>query len=260
MTNSFDVASTTYDNTFTYSKIGLAQRQRVYNYLDAIFKTNKTLNILELNCGTGFDAIQFAKKGHNVLATDISKGMINVANRKNNLENLEFNPLDTNLLGQTDFQKKFDIIFSNFGGLNCLSSAEMLQFFKNVLPLLSEKGKLILVIMPKHCLWERIYFSLKKEFKKAKRRQTNGFIEANVDGVNVKTWYYNPHDITNLSHSAFKVNTIKPIGLTIPPSYLEHSFLGSKFCLSIFRVLDSIFTHKRFAKYADHFLMELELK
>ena len=260
MTNSFDVASNTYDNTFTYSKVGMAQRQMVYKHLDVVFKTNKTLKILELNCGTGYDALQFAKKGHHVLATDISSRMISVCQNKNKLENLEFKTLDINAISQTDFSNKFDIIFSNFGGLNCLSPDEMDQFFKNASQLLSDKGKLILVIMPKHCIWEQLYFSLKKEFKKVKRRQTNHFVRANVDGVAVKTWYYNPDKIITLSHSGFKVNTIKPIGLTVPPSYLEHSILGSKFCLSIFSVLDTIFTYKRLSKYADHYLMELELK
>ncbi|PSG90612.1 class I SAM-dependent methyltransferase [Aurantibacter aestuarii] len=260
MTNSFDVASNTYDITFTYSKVGMAQRQIVYKHLDVVFKTNKTLKILELNCGTGYDALQFAKKGHHVLATDISSRMISVCQNKNKLKNLEFKTLDINAISQTDFSNKFDIIFSNFGGLNCLSSAEIHQFFKNASQLLSDKGKLILVIMPKLCIWERLYFSLKNEFKKAKRRQTNDFIQANVNGVKVKTWYYNPQDLIALSHSTYNINTLKPIGLTVPPSYLEQSFLSSKFCLSLFKFLDSIFTHKRFATYADHFLMELELK
>ena len=40
-------------------------------------------SILELNAGTGEDAVYFAQQGHNVHATDISAGMQEVADQKN---------------------------------------------------------------------------------------------------------------------------------------------------------------------------------
>ncbi len=260
MTNDFDVASNYYDKTFTYSKIGLAQRSVVYKNTTALFSTEKKLNILELNCGTGYDAINFAKKGHQIIATDISEGMINVAKSKNDLTNLEFKTQDINQITHKTFQKPFDVIFSNFGGLNCLSLEELDRFLKATPELLTKKGKLFLVIMPKKCLWERIYFTLKGDLKKAKRRLTDSFVTAYVDTIAVKTWYYNPQDIINSCAIHYNVNNIKPIGLCIPPSYLENSWLTTKGPLSLFKGLDNMLTHKRFAKYADHFLIELELK
>lgn len=260
MTNDFDVASKSYDSIFTYSKIGLAQRKFVYNNLDVIFNTQKKLNILELNCGTGYDAINFAKKKHQVLATDISEGMINVSKQKNTLDNLEFKTQDINNINSSTFPEKFDLIFSNFGGLNCLSSTEIEAFFKTATKLVTKNGKLILVIMPKHCAWEQLYFNLKGDFKKAKRRLTTNYVLANVEGIDVKTWYYNPNDIIKMSENYFNVNTIKPIGLSIPPSYLEKSILSSKLPMAIFKGIDTIFTGGNSAKYADHFLIELQLK
>lgn len=260
MTNDFDVAAKGYDQLFTFSKIGIAQRELVYRNLDTILKTRKKLNVLELNCGTGFDAINFSKKGHQVLATDISEGMISVAKSKNKLDNLEFKALDINLISEVSFKNKFDIIYSNFGGLNCLSPIQLEVFLKNASQLLTKNGKLFLVIMPKHCLWEQAYFNLKGDFKKAKRRLTNQFVYANVDDISVKTWYYNPKDIISLTKNDFNINNIKPIGLSIPPSYLETSVLTKKIPLSIFKKIDAILTQRTFAKYADHFLIELQLK
>jgi ubiquinone/menaquinone biosynthesis C-methylase UbiE len=75
----FDIASINYDNTFTFSNIGKAQRNRVFKYLNPLIKKRKKLSILELNCGTGTDAITFGNLGHNVIATDISQEMINTA-------------------------------------------------------------------------------------------------------------------------------------------------------------------------------------
>ena len=68
MSSFFDIAAINYDDTFTHTKIGWEQRKKVYQNLDFIFNSEKQLDILELNCGTGADAIVFAEKGHNIIA------------------------------------------------------------------------------------------------------------------------------------------------------------------------------------------------
>ena len=260
MVKDFDIASTNYDISFTFSNIGKAQRRMVYNHLNSILNQDKELSILELNCGTGEDAIRFAKLSHNVLATDISKGMIKVAKVKTSSKNLSFKTLDINEIDETTFSKNFDFIFSNFGGLNCLSKDQLEAFLKTSIHLLKPNGKMTLVIMPKNCIWERLYFTIKGDFKNAKRRLTNKVVKANVEGVNVNTWYYNPEEITALSETYYTIKKIKPIGLTIPPSYLENSFLSKRPFLSIFKRIDALITGSFWAKYADHFLIELQKK
>lgn len=255
MVNDFDSASSKYDAEFTFSNIGKAQRRMVFKYLNPIIHQDKKLSILELNCGTGEDAIQFSKLGHHVIATDISEGMINVAKAKS--KNVSFRIQDINTLHEKSFETKFDVIFSNFGGFNCLSTTEIETFFKTASRLLHPNGKIVLVIMPKHCLWEKLYFSLKGDFKNAKRRQSTASVFANVEGIKVKTWYYNPEDILQRSKSSFKKENIKPIGFAIPPSYLEKSFLSKQPFLSILKSVDTIMTGSFWSKYADHFLIEL---
>lgn len=253
----FDIASQEYDSIFTHSNIGKAQRNRVYKYINPIIKQDKKLSILELNCGTGEDAIYFSELGHDVIASDLSEGMIAVAKAKKNAENVAFSVQDINTITEDTFNKKFDLIFSNFGGLNCLSSEQLSTFFKTASEVLLPNGKLVIVIMPKQCLWEQLYFSLKGDFKKAKRRNTTKSIPANVHGIDVETWYYNPEDIVSLSKKEFTLTNVQPIGLTIPPSYLENSILAKKPLLPIFKVIDSIFTGRFWGKYADHLLLEL---
>jgi len=260
MHNDFDIAAVQYDDTFTFSNIGKAQRQRVFTYLDPLLKKGETLNILELNCGTGEDAISFSKLNHQVIATDISKNMIAVAKAKKYADNLSFQVLDINAMTNNSFDRHFDLIFSNFGGLNCLSKPQLEKFITTSADLLVPNGKLIIVMMPKHCFWEKMYFSLKGNFLKAQRRNTDQSLNVNVDGINVKTWYYNPKEIISLTKKAFTLNKIKPIGLTIPPSYFENSMLAKQPLLTIFKGLDAIITGSYFAKYADHFLIELTNK
>ncbi len=257
MLNSFDIASNQYDDTFTFSNIGKAQRNRVFKYITPTISKNEKLSILEINCGTGEDAIHFAKLGHQVIATDISEGMINIAKSKKHPKNLIFKTQDINTISKQSFDRRFDLIFSNFGGLNCLSKPLLDTFLNTAIHLLKSGGKLVMVLMPKHCLWEQLYFSLKGDLKKVKRRNTNEHLLVNVDGVSVPTWYYNPKDIMYLIQSLYHINSIKPIGICIPPSYLENSFLAKKPTLNILKGMDSILTGSFWAKYADHFLIEL---
>ncbi|HMC01749.1 MAG TPA: class I SAM-dependent methyltransferase [Flavobacteriaceae bacterium] len=258
MPKGFDNASKEYDQEFTFSKIGIAQRDRVYTNINHLILNQKKLSILEFNCGTGEDAIKFAKLGHEVLATDISSQMIEIGNSKAQMNNLNFKVQDINLIKPEDFNQKFDLVFSNFGGLNCLPKEQLAIFFNNCFPLLKPQGKLVLVVMSKKCLWEIFYFYLKGKFKSANRRNTNNSIEINVHGTTIKTYYYNPKDIVSLTKKLFVVKNIKPIGIMIPPSYLENSILTKGIIFKMFINLEKLFSFSALAKYADHFIIELE--
>ena len=168
METSFDNAALNYDTTFTNSQIGQLQRNLVYKQLSK--QLDSVQNILEINCGTGEDAIWFVQQNFKVIATDISPKMIEVAQSKGVFSNLKFKTADINSIATTFEKEKFDLVFSNFGGLNCLSKSEMGKFFQNVTSILSEKGKLVLVIMPKDTIWEQFYFLAKAEFSSVFRK------------------------------------------------------------------------------------------
>ena len=81
MGESFDIAAHNYDEVFTHSIIGKAQRKLIRNhFINSINKNAK--NVLEINCGTGEDAIWLINQNYNVIATDISENMISIANTK----------------------------------------------------------------------------------------------------------------------------------------------------------------------------------
>jgi len=260
MSENFDIHAKNYDTVFTFSEIGKAQRNRVYHFLKKDILKKHKLNILELNCGTGEDAYYFAEKGHSVLATDISSEMIKIAKEKHHNSKVRFQELDITKITSETFSEKFDLIFSNFGGLNCLSKSELTSFISTSKKLLKPSGKMVLVIMPKSCLWERFYFTVKGEFKKTFRRNTNDSLLANIDGVQVPTWYYNPKEIVGLASTNYKTIAIRPIGITIPPSYLEPFFKTKKGLLRLFIRLEKIISHRFWTKYADHYLIEFQKK
>jgi ubiquinone/menaquinone biosynthesis C-methylase UbiE len=263
MPNDFDGSARNYDEVFSFSQIGKAQRDRVHHYLNKYLlerTENKKLNILEINCGTGEDAYFLNQKGHRVLATDISKLMIEEAKKKYSKTSIRFKILDFKELKPTQFEERFDLIFSNFGGLNCIDSNDLKQFIESSKDLLHPSGDMALVIMPKKCLWERFYFIIKGKFKAAFRRNTNIRVMSNVEGIKVPTWYFSPKDVLNLSQEHFKSTLIKPIGICIPPSYLEHYFRNKKFLLKWFIKMERTFSHRFWSNYADHFIILLQKK
>ena len=186
--------------------------------------------------------------------------MIKIAKEKNKNTNIRFQELDSTKINSETFTEKFDLIFSNFGGLNCLSKSELESFIQISESLLSPSGKMALVIMPKNCLWERFYFSVKGEFKKARRRNTNKSLMVNVEGKQVATWYYNPKEVESLASNIYKTITIKPIGIKIPPSYLESFFSTKPVLFKLIIWAEKLYSYRFWAKYADHYLIVLQKK
>ncbi len=253
MEASFDKAAVNYDDTFTNTEVGKMQRALVYTELSK--HLTSVQNILEINCGTDEDAIWFAKQNFKITATDISPKMIEIAKSK---AILNFKVADINSIATTFEGEKFDLLFSNFGGLNCLSKSELKNFFVNIDSILAEKGKMALVIMPKNTLWERFYFLAKAQFKNISRRKKESVI-AHVDGENIPTYYYNPKDIVNLAKANFEAVAVKPIGFFVPPSYLDEFFKNKKGLLGFLNRLEQgIKNASSLSKYADHYLIILQ--
>lgn len=256
MKTQFDSAAQNYDNQFTNSEIGKLQRNIVYYQIKKHLINCKS--ILEINCGTGEDAIWLANQNFNVTATDISKKMIEVSQSKSNLENLNFCILDINNISQEG--NMYNLLFSNFGGLNCLTKSELELFLNSAKEVLSDNGKMCLVIMPKYTLWEPLYFLLKLDFKNAFRRKKE-VVYANVEGEKVATYYYNPKDIVHLCQSNFEIVEAKPIGFFIPPSYLEPFFKNKKSLLHGLDILENKIKNWSFlSKFADHYIITLQKK
>lgn len=247
----FDLAANLYDDHFTYSQVGRAQRKQVWGNIDEL-NIVAPRSVLEINCGTGEDAKIWHSKKHKIIPTDLSPEMIKVASRKS--PDLEFKILNINKLESV--QNEFDIIFSNFGGLNCLSPTDLNAFFSKAYSKLPTNGQLILVLMGKKCIWDNLFLFLKGKWNQIGRRNTADGIEINVDGQHVTTWYYSPKQIINMA-SNFSCNRLKPIGLHVPPSYLANFFENKKLLLSTAIFLDKIWSFSFLSNYSDHYFISL---
>ena len=261
----FDRIAEEYDSTFTDSYIGKAQRGVVWSYVDNFLKDKKELNILELNCGTGEDAIHFARMGHNVLATDQSIAMLEITRRKVESEKLNnkinIRQLDILQLSEQEFKQKFDLIFSDFGGLNCINRNNLVNLSETIKQNLTTSGRLIFVIMSNCCAWESLYYLLKLKFKESRRRKIKSGVQASLNGDQILTYYYSPKEVKNIFNKNFNIISTRPVGLFIPPSYLEKFFKGKTKMFNILRRLENII-HKSssFSSFSDHFIADFSVK
>lgn len=261
----FDRIASSYDKAFTYSQIGSLQRASVWAYLDEHLPHHQSLKILELNCGTGEDALYFAKRGHSVLATDISPQMVQVAAHKARTHEvnaqIKTRVLDINQLHTLKNKESFDLIFSDFGGFNCIHPDNMYKMAEATHELLTPNGRFISVIMPTRCLWETLYFLGKGNFKRAFQRYTYQSVDVPVTGSNVKTWYYSPWFMKHTCQSLFHVKGVKPIGFALPPSYLESFFQKRpKMLMRLNKWEHKLARFSSLSKYSDHYLIDFSKK
>jgi len=211
----FTKQSIAYDRDDLQNKVLQDLRQQVYDHVKKFLKP--CASILELNAGTGIDASYFVQEGHFVLATDISDGMIrqlehkiraNNYDRRLTCRQLSYENLD-HLAG-----KKFDYIFSNFGGLNCVDD---LQKVTQHLPtLLNHGAHVTFVIMPPVCLWEWLWL-LTGNGKHAFRRFKNEGVMSHLEGEYFKTYYHSLSQIQEALGGEFFLMKTEGLAVLSPP-------------------------------------------
>ncbi|MEI6765811.1 MAG: class I SAM-dependent methyltransferase [Bacteroidota bacterium] len=261
--STFDSMAADYDSSFTCTAVGRLQRAQVWKQVEKILHNPDSLEILELNCGTGEDAMHFTSLGHKVIATDISENMIAVASAKVTKEHLSQAPVFMTCSfndALTLFpDKKFDIIFSNFGGLNCISATDIEKLNRDLHTLLKPGGRCVMVVMGTQCCWERLYFILKGNRKQAFRRQKHTGVMVPTGSGITETWYHSPKVMKRLFNDNFTLLFMRPIGLFVPPSYLNPYFQKHSFQLGLLRTLDKLFGGiALFSNFADHYFIAFQ--
>jgi SAM-dependent methyltransferase len=260
----FDILAEAYDSDFTKSSIGRLQRKRVWKILTPILRSyNRPLKILEINCGTGEDALHFAEMGHIVTATDESGVMIEKAQQKLFASKINSAPIkfiQCSFSELTDHFKdeKFDVVFSNFGGINCIDENMVQLLSKDLFSITAINSHLFLTVMGSSCLWEILYYSFKGKFNTAFRRQKK-VVSFKVNDSVMRVFYYSPQHIKKLFQPEFKPVQSYPVGLFIPPSYLEKQFLNRQNWLNRLGHWEEIWSkYSLFSSLGDHFCIVLK--
>jgi SAM-dependent methyltransferase len=254
----FDRVAGSYDEVFTHSAIGRAQRNQVWAKLLAAFPPGS--RILELNCGTGEDARFLAERSRRIVACDASAAMIEVARNRlpanTAAANLEFLQLANEDLGHFPLRPEFDGAFSNFSGLNCV--VDLHPVAANLAELVRPGGRLLLCLWSRICPTEVLWYLLHGQPQKAIRR-LSGKSTARIGGGTISVFYPTVRTVRRTFSLWFKLRSRCAVGLFVPPSYMENWIRGFPKALERMEVLDRRTNGwPGLRALGDHVLMEFE--
>jgi SAM-dependent methyltransferase len=226
----FDALAARYDETFTSSKIGQAQRTAVWKGLAKTFNPGDLT--LEIGCGTGVDACFLAGRAVRVIACDSSPQMIDVTMRRVQEKGLQklvtplvlraedIASLPGTLPGTLPGKELFDGAFSNFGVLNCVGDLRRLAL--DLAALLKPGATALLCWMGPCCLWEMVWYLSRGQRGTAFRRLHRDGVTAKLaDGAFVRVRYPSVKHLARAFAPEFRLKAVKGIGIAVPPSYVE---------------------------------------
>jgi SAM-dependent methyltransferase len=243
-----------YDSRFSATVIGGMMRRAVWARCAARFAPG--CRVLEMNCGTGEDAIWLAQRGIQVLATDVSPAMLQVARNK---------AAALPIAGAPRFELRaweelaalreepFDGVLSNFGGLNCVSDlrAAASALAANVRP----GASVILCIMGPLVPWEWVWFLAQRRPSKALRRLRR----AGTTWSGLRVHYPNLAHTRRAFSPEFRQLRVSALGALLPPPYCE-KLLGRfpRVLAGLERAERRLETLWPLPWLADHYLLELQ--
>ena len=216
----WDAAAETYEQRFTGTTVGQIRRRAVWKELEHAFHPGQ--HILELNCGTGIDAIHLGGRGIHVLACDISPRMIEIArslaDETPTKAQPEFRVLATENL-PTLTEGPFDGAFSNFAGLNCVAdlspvAASLAQHLK---PGARFIACMIGRFVPFEIAWYLAHREPRRAFQRLRERHSS-FREEDSLTIHRPT----VSEIARQMRPSFRLLRWKGIGVTVPISYAEN--------------------------------------
>jgi SAM-dependent methyltransferase len=229
----FDALAATYDERFTDSLIGRVQRQAVWRELDQLFRAGQ--RILEINCGTGVDALYLARRGVEVVAYDSSSRMIEAARERLRRASTDsrdetalrarvhFEVLPTeeiSRLAETESTASFDGVLSNFAGLNCVEDLGTVA--RDLAQLVKPGAVAALCLFGPYCAWEILWYLAHGNARKAFRRlRSSGDVAELGREMSVRVRYPTVQTLARLFAPEFRLRTWKGIGVAVPPSYVE---------------------------------------
>jgi len=255
-TPGFDQVAGTYDRIFEGNPITARIRPILWKSLVTHFKPGTT--ILELNCGTGTDAIHLAQQGIHVTATDASGRMIARGEEKARAQGLshliDFRRLPFEHL--TDLAPvKFDGAFSAFGGLNC--TPHLTSILETLAGLVKPSASIILCLINKVSLWEIGSFLLRGKVSSAFRRMRQSPVNVPVGNTVLDIFYYTPQGVTRTLSRWFTIEKIYGLNI-LSPSPNSRGFAGRhpKLTTALLDLDDRIRAYPPWHSLGDHFVIE----
>jgi ubiquinone/menaquinone biosynthesis C-methylase UbiE len=253
----FDAIAQDYDRIFTHTRLGNAHRSLIHDLLRKHLHAGH--RILDLNCGTGEDALYLASLGVSVTGCDISKGMIGVARRKAERANcalrVQFMVCANERLNRLIDDEPFDAALSNFGGLNC--TVDLHGLGKELSRLVRPGGRLFVCMIGNVCAWETVWYAARGNWKKAFRRFKRGAVNGSVGDANCRVHYPSVADMRESFAPFFRLDRWDGIGIVLPPSWLASAFERWPWFVQLLKDIDRLLCSAPVCRaLADHRLFQ----
>lgn len=232
-------------------------RKQVRTHVLSFLQPNN--KILELNAGTGLDAVFFAKRGFKVHAIDLSDGM--VFQLRSKVEALQLqDKITIQKCSFTELERiaagPFDYIFSNFGGLNCL--ADLTPVMRKMPRLLKPGGLVTAVMMPPICPWE-LALIFRGHYKTAVRRLYRRGVLVHIAGVHFMSYYFTASQVLKALGKNFKKVALQGLASISPPPYMENFPKRHPQLYNFLAWADMRVSHlPPFNSWADHFILTVQ--
>lgn len=234
-------------------------RNKVYAHMERFIPRGS--RILELNCGTGIDAVELAHRGYQVHATDIAPGM---------LERLQDKVARMDLANQITFQQcsfleldkvenaPFDAVFSDLGGLNCVP--DLTPIIRQLPQILRPNGLVTWVLMPPVCLWEMAEI-FRGHPRLAFRRFAKNGTRAHLEGLHFTVYYFTPEKTLQWFGNDYDCLAIEGLSV-ITPTAESKNF--AKRYPGLYRTLswldDRFASHKPWRGWGDFFIITMRYR
>jgi SAM-dependent methyltransferase len=215
--------------------------------------------LLDLGCGTGIDAAEFAQRGYQVVASDWSPQMVERTRARAAAANLEsrVNAVHVGVHQLDQLADPFDGIYSNFGPLNC--APDLRAVATQCTRLLRPGGKLVFSVIGRICPWEFGYYLCKGRFKRATVRATRGATAVGMNRHTIWTYYYLPREFYRAFAPHFSLSSYRALSLFMPPPYLVDIYRRHRdSCERLGRLDDRLGALPVLRDMGDHFLIVMQ--
>lgn len=231
-------------------------RQKFYAHIQSVMPPGGQL--LEINAGTGQDAVELAGRGYHIHATDFAPGMLAEIEEKVTRLRLT-NQITVQTCSFTELERvtggPYDGLYSNSGGLNCIAD---LSIVARSLPALLRPGaRVTWVIMPKICPWELAV--IPKDRRVGTRRLHRNGVLAHVEGVYFMTYYFSAKQVERSFGPRFRRIRLEGLS-TFTPTADNKTFAVNhpQLYRALVRMDDSLSRHAPFNGWGDFFILTME--
>ncbi|RMG89575.1 MAG: class I SAM-dependent methyltransferase [Chloroflexi bacterium] len=229
-------------------------REKVYAHICRLVPPGG--HLLELNAGTGLDAVALVQRGYRVHATDLSPGM--VAQIRNKIVRYDLGDRLTvqqcSFTALDEVNGRFHAVYSNFGGLNCIDDLSLVT--RHLPRLLFPGGIVTWVVMPHICPWELAHFW--RGVRSALRRLRPGGVLANVEGVRFRTYYFSVNEVRRAFGPQFRQVALEGLSVVTPTADNKHfAQRYPRLYRQLVRLDDWLCQKRPFSGWGDFFILSM---